>query len=600
MVKKLYDAYGNNAANKIEENPYFLIDEVEGFGFKKSDSLALNLGFKEDDIRRIKASILYTLNFVCYQQGFTFLTDEQLLNSAKKLLNDNPLISEQVFLDALKMLEEDNKIIKENDKYYDSYLYKCEEKVANKLLKISKDKSPYKEEKVKKSLEYIESLISIKYTPLQKDAIINALSSKLSIITGGPGTGKSTILNGILMTYANMNNLSIGSDELDYKVTLVAPTGRAAKRMTETTNMKATTIHKALGYNYTGEFCHFENNPLMCSLLIIDEASMLDISIASSLFSSLSNKCQIILVGDANQLPSVGPGNLLADLISTSIFKTTRLNQIMRQANDSNIIALSHMILNEKIDYSIFSRKKDLFFYNYDAKDIIEGIYKILDNFIASGGNLHTQIQILVPMYAGVAGIDAINLAIQERYNKEEEKILKRELKLFKKNDKVLQLKNDAELDIMNGDIGRILDIIKIEDKDAMLIDFDGRVVTYYASNLDNLSLAYAISIHKSQGSEFDNVIMPVIPSYFIMLKKKIIYTAATRAKKKLIVLGKMESIESAIHRMDYQRQTSLYQRIELDKPSDIIQIFDLDIPFDTLGEYDMDGINPYTFMDLK
>lgn len=600
MVKKLYDAYGNNAANKIEENPYFLIDEVEGFGFKKSDSLALNLGFKEDDIRRIKASILYTLNFVCYQQGFTFLTDEQLLNSAKKLLNDNPLISEQVFLDALKMLEEENKIIKENDKYYDSYLYKCEEKVADKLLKISKDKSPYKEEKVKKSLEYIESLISIRYTPLQKDAIINALSSKLSIITGGPGTGKSTILNGILMTYANMNNLSIGSDELDYKVTLVAPTGRAAKRMTETTNMKATTIHKALGYNYTGEFCHSENNPLMCSLLIIDEASMLDISIASSLFSSLSNRCQIILVGDANQLPSVGPGNLLADLISTSIFKTTRLNQIMRQANDSNIIALSHMILNEKIDYSIFSRKKDLFFYNYDAKDIIEGIYKILDNFIASGGNLHTQIQILVPMYAGVAGIDAINLAIQERYNKEEEKILKRELKLFKKNDKVLQLKNDAELDIMNGDIGRILDIIKIEDKDAMLIDFDGRVVTYYASNLDNLSLAYAISIHKSQGSEFDNVIMPVIPSYFIMLKKKIIYTAATRAKKKLIVLGKMESIESAIHRMDYQRQTSLYQRIELDKPSDIIQIFDLDIPFDTLGEYDMDGITPYTFMDLK
>ena len=253
------------------------------------------------------------------------------------------------------------------------------------------------------------------------------------------------------------------------------------------------------------------------------------------------------------------------------------------------------MVLNEKIAYNIFSNRKEVFFYNYDTKDALDGIHKILDNFISSGGDLIYDIQILIPMYAGVAGIDAVNESIQARYNKND-KFIKRDNLLFKVGDKVLQLKNDQELDIMNGDIGKILDITKIDNKDALLIDFDGRVVTYYTNNLDNLKLAYAISIHKSQGSEFNNVIMPILPSYQIMLKKKIIYTGITRAKKKLILLGKIESLNQAITQLDYERQTTLFQKIS-NFSNQNNKIYDPNIPFEYLGEYDMDGITPYTFM---
>jgi exodeoxyribonuclease V alpha subunit len=269
----------------------------------------------------------------------------------------------------------------------------------------------------------------------------------------------------------------------------------------------------------------------------------------------------------------------------------------MRQAKDSDIIALSNMVLQERINYSILSKKNEIFFYDRDAKDTIEGIFKILDNFISKGGDLQNEIEILAPMYAGVAGIDAINQAIQERYN-HEEKMIVRDNKVFKKNDKVLQLKNDSILDIMNGDIGKIIDIVKSDEKDALLIDFDGRVVTYMASDLDNLSLAYAISVHKAQGSEFDNVILPILPSYQIMLRKKLVYTAITRAKKKLIIIGKRESLERSIHQLDGIRQTSLYQRIENKEVKLENKIYDPNIPFDTLGEYDMDGITPYSFME--
>lgn len=599
MIHRLYEVYGDKAANRIEEDPYCLISEVDGFGFKKSDALALHLGFKENDIRRIKAAVLYTLSYVCYQQGFTFLTKEQLLNSAKGLLGHNPYILEEDWESGIETLIGDGKLCVEDNRIFEPSLYRSEIKCSEKIQKLSKVKGKeWKEEKIKQALKEVEDGLQIHYTPLQREAIVNALMYKLSIITGGPGTGKSTILNGILNTYANIHNLSVSDEEMQYKVLLVAPTGRAAKRMSETTHFKASTIHKALGYSYDGGFTYHENSLLSCSMVIIDEASMLDIELASSLFSALPNTCRVVLVGDSNQLPSVGPGNVLSDLMATSLFKTTTLNQIMRQASDSDIIALSHMILSEQISYSLFSHRKEVFFYSYDAKEVIQGIFKILDNFIASGGDLFSQIQILAPMYAGVAGIDAINSAIQTRYNPEET-LIKRDFTVFKKNDKVLQLKNDSELDIMNGDIGRIMDIVRTDDKDFMLIDFDGRVVTYAATNIDNLRLAYAISVHKAQGSEFENVILPILPSYQIMLKKKIIYTGITRAKKKLILLGQLEALERAVHTQDYQRQTALYQRLELEPKPDLeLKIHDTSIPFDTLGEYDMDGITPYSFMD--
>ncbi len=597
MVQRLYDVYGVQAANKIEENPYCLIEEVEGFGFKKCDALALNMGFKREDPLRIRSAILYTVSAVCYQQGFTFLTMEQTIHSVLNLLGDSEISSLNIE-NEISYLRDSGKLKVEEDRIFESNLYFFETKCAEKLLKLSKGgKENFKKERLKESLKDIEKLLNITYTPQQKEAILEALANKLSIITGGPGTGKSTILNGILTLYAKMHNASLSDDVMQYKILLVAPTGRAAKRMSEATHFKASTIHKALGYSYDGGFEHNEMAPLSCGLAIIDEASMLDIEMAYRFFTALPNSCQVILVGDVHQLPSVSPGNVLFDLIQSDIFKTTELTQIMRQAENSDIVSLSYMILAERIYYPIFNNKKEVFFYNYDTKDVIKGIFRIFDNFIESGGDLLTDIQILVPMYAGVAGIDAINSAIQAKYNPETEKIIKRENLLFKKNDKVLQLKNDSELDIMNGDIGKIIDVIQFKDKEMLCIDFYGRIVQYPISSIENLKLAYAISIHKSQGSEFKNVILPILPSYQIMLKKKILYTAITRAKEKLILLGKPEVLERAIHTVEYGRQTTLYSRVQ-QKQNEEEKIFDESIPFDTFGEYDMEDITPYSFMD--
>ena len=598
MVERIFDIYGLDSVNIIEENPYTLIYDVEGFGFKRCDNLALSLNFKFDDIRRIKAALVYTISTVCNDYGYTFLTSSQLILSTKKLLNNN-LIEDSLYTDSIDMLIRDNKLIKEDDRIYIGYLYNAEVKVTERLIRISDTKIKlFPKEKIEETLNYVEEKLELSYTPLQKEAIVNSLLNKLSIITGGPGTGKSTILKGILYTYARLNNISLSDDEFEIRVLMASPTGRASKRMVQSTGYKASTIHKALGYNQDGMFSHDELSPLPQKLIIIDEASMIDIMLFNNLLKAVLNTTQIILVGDSNQLPSVGPGNVLYDLINTNIFKVTKLNQIMRQARDSDIISLSSMVLAQKINYNIFSKRKEVFFYQYDAKELINGLFKIIDNFIDKGGDLLTGIQILIPMYAGISGIDEVNKRIQEKYNKNTENII-RDNKFFKKNDKVLQLKNDTILDVMNGDIGIILDITKKEEKDILLIKFDDRVVTYKASDLDNLSLAYAMSIHKSQGSEFDNVILPILPNYNIMLKRKLIYTAITRAKKKLIILGDLKTLDLAIHQLDLERQTTLTYRINNNLNQDIgNKILDPEIPFDTLGEYDMEGITPYTFMD--
>lgn len=598
MVGKLIEIYDMNAANIIMENPYKLMTDVDGFGFKKCDDLALRLGISKDSLLRIKAAIIYTLSNVCYSYGFTFLTHNQLVNSTIKLLNDSS-INKQLYDDAIAYLIDEKKLISEDDRIYDFTLYYAENKVKDKLIKIYKNKDSVKnKDDVKKALDYVEKELNINYTPQQMEAIILALSTKLSVITGGPGTGKSTILKGIINTYARLNNLSLSDDKLTYKVLMASPTGRAAKRMQSASGFSASTIHKALGYNTLGDFLYNENHILGVNLLIVDEASMLDIILAEKLFLALSNSCQIILIGDSNQLPAVGPGNVLFDLINTNIFKTTRLNQIMRQDEGSNIIKLSSMVLQKRIDYRIFSNKKEVFFYNYETKDVIDGIFKFMDNFIDKGGDIYKGIQILVPIYKGPAGIDEINRRIQEKYNNNE-KFIVRDNKMFKVGDKVLQVKNDHELDIMNGDLGKIIEITKDEkDNDLLVINFDDRIVKYPVSSIDSLMLAYAISIHKSQGSEFPNVIIPILMSYNIMLKPKIIYTAITRAKERAIILGNKEAFDYGLSQKDDIRQTTLSAKINEDLNKKTYKtIEDPSIPFDVFGEYDMDGITPYSFM---
>ncbi len=515
MVYRLYDIYGTEAAVRIEENPYSLIYDVDGFGFRKSDDLAMRLGFQENDPLRLREAVRYTLNTVCYQQGYTFLTSTQLLNSSYSLLKHNPLISMKDLEAALVNLVQNEKIVVDEDRYYDPILYKSEVRCAEAIQRLQKQYTKeYSDEKIKAAIENVQKDISITYTDLQQEAIYKALKNKLTVITGGPGTGKSTIINGILRSYAILNKLTFPSDELDSKIIMMAPTGRAAKRMSEVTRFKATTIHRALGYNYEGGFTFSEDSPLSCSLAIIDEASMIDINLAASLFKAIPLSARVILVGDENQLPSVGPGNVFHDVIASDLFTTVKLFEIMRQAKDSNIVNLSHMVFSGTMDFRIFSQKKEVYFYPCEAKDLKQMLFKMLDAYLAT-----------------------------------------------------------------------------------LFIDFDGRMVNYPVKEIDNLRLAYAISIHKSQGSEYDNVIMPILPNYHMMLRKKIIYTAITRAKKKLILLGDIYTLREAVKALEPLRQTGLLNLLQGIRRNET-KILDSTIPFETLGEYDMEGITPYSFME--
>lgn len=607
MVNKLYDKYNNLVLDKIRENPYRLIYELEGFGFIKCDLLALSMGFSEDNNIRINEAIIYTLNNVCINNGFVYLTKNQLINSSYLLLNknknDDKTVSNETIEKAIISLCASSRIIEEDDRYYVKYLYEDEVRLSKRILSISEIKDNnkiYPIDKLNIYLSKIEYALGILYTESQKNAIFNTINANMSIITGGPGTGKTTIIKGVLYLLSALEGKAIDDREFTSKVLLCAPTGRAAKRLGEACNMQSTTIHRALGYDYDKEFSFNEDNKLPYSIIIIDESSMIDVSLAANLFSAINNNAKVIMVGDMNQLPSVGPGNVLQDIISSDIITTSKLKEIMRQSLNSDIVKLSIDINNNHINYDLFKSREELFFYSADSVGVLDKILKFVKAFIDKGGDLEQDLQILIPMYSGVCGIDAVNSAIQKEFN-HSEIMITRGNKTFKLNDKVLQLANDPVLGIMNGDIGCIKDICKEDDSEFLYIDFDGMMVKYPSSELDNLNLAYAISIHKSQGSEYKNVIMPIVSSYYVMLKRKLIYTGVTRAKNKLIIIGDYNALVSGISSSDDLRQTTLLQRLlnKLDSKKIIHYINDPEIPFDTLGEEGMENITPYTFMSI-
>ncbi len=555
MALRIFSIYGNQTIETVKNNPYVLMDDVEGIGFRRADEIGLKIGFKYDSPLRIQAVIYFLLNEYMNKYGDTFLIRDQLIDYTKKYLDNNEFqIDVSLVVSQLNGLIKAKKIIQKDDLLSLAYLYKAEEFIAKRLLSFNNgidlqgiDLSIY--------IDNFESINNITYTSKQRQAIKKALSNQLVIITGGPGTGKTTVIKGIVDIY-NMIN---GNNKEN--IALAAPTGKAAKRLSLATDLEAKTIHKLLQYDFLGVYNKNETDPLSEKLIIIDEVSMMDSMLAKRLFMAITNSTQIILVGDSNQLPSVGPGDILRDIIQSKLFNVIELDIIHRQAENSNIITLAYDVLNQEINDDIFNHFPDRDFLRVNERFVSNKILSEIKLLMNKGYSLLEDIQVLIPVYKGINGINRMNDLIQKTFNSKNSNFnITYKDKKFYYNDKVMQLVNQPEDNVMNGDQGVVSGIT---EDDELLVDFSGNVVKYSLKELDNLTLAYAISIHKSQGSEFKCIVLPLVKSYTIILKKKLLYTAITRAKEKLIILGDFEAYRRGVLGVDTPRNTLLKDFLE-------------------------------------
>lgn len=542
-IMKIYSKYKSQTLEIISNNPYYIINDIKGINFKIVDVIAEKIGIAANDLERISAAICYTLSVYCYSNGHTFMKKNTLLYNSFNVLYESRKIeiAKDDIIAALSYCIEENKLSAIDDNIFLPEIHYNEfniyDNINNRLTNFNSQINK-NDELLDKYIEEIENELEIKYDITQIAAIKNSINSNFSIITGGPGTGKTTIILGIIRIFQKLNNLSyndlIGED--NKYITLCAPTGKAAKRMSESTGFFASTIHKTIGWTSEDDnIIEFSSDKhIKSNLVIIDEASMIDVFLMSNLLKVIGDKSKIILVGDDDQLPSISPGNVLNDLIKSNKIPTIKLNKIFRQNFDSNIINLSHAIKND-INIDILENFGDREFIISDKGDILNVINNIYKELLLNIPK--DKIQILAPIYKTNYGINEINKLIQQNFNNNDISIEYGDL-IYKIDDRVMQLVNRPEDNIFNGDIGVISDIYKEEGKYKVVIDYDNNFVTYEKQELNQIILAYACSIHKSQGSEFDYVIIPLIDAYNFMLNKNLIYTAITRTKKKLIMCG--------------------------------------------------------------
>ncbi len=561
--------YKEKTLEVLQNNPYRLIEDIDGIGFKTADELALKTGGALDNPDRIKAAIVYSIKQYGFNTGSTYCLIEEIVKTFKQLIYS---IEENIFYEYLDELIDNGLIIKENERYYYHEMYEAEVNIANYLkIRINHDDESIDESRVDQLLQDFEKNQGITYAKKQKEALFYFLKSSVMILTGGPGTGKSTIVHALLKIYTSLYP--------EDKIGLVAPTGRAAKRLTELTGIEACTIHRLLKWDlHTNTFAMNRTNPLDIDVLIIDEFSMVDCLLLSKLFDAGRKISKILFIGDYYQLPSVAPGNVLKDLIEAGV-KTIELDEIFRQAKDSGIIQLAHHIINNEIDdIDLFDHYQDINFFPMLNYDVIKNVKTIVNKALEEGYET-SDIQVLAPMYQGVAGIDALNDALQDVFNPKDQcldsyKIGRMEYRI---GDKILQLKNRVDDNVFNGDIGILIDICRKDNfeylQDTLIVDFDGNIVEYTSQNFNTITLAYCMSIHKSQGNEFKIVIMPVLSDYYIMLRRNLLYTAITRAKQSLFIMGDSKAFMHGLHNyQDNRRKTTLKLRFE-DKPE--ISVYD-------------------------
>jgi helicase, recD/traA family len=548
FAAKIYRKYEKESISKVKENPYQLADDIWGIGFKTADSIASKMGYEKNDPRRCRSGILYTLNELA-EEGHVYAEPKQLVDAAVKLLEAD----ESPVRQALASMIEAKDVIADNDVVYLPPFYHAENGSAKRLKSLLADTSLFNSDiAAEPEAEYGEKSSGIVYAEVQKAAIQKALDSKVMVLTGGPGTGKTTTTQGIIAAF-KARHISI---------LLAAPTGRAAKRMTEATGMEAKTIHRLLEYNPMDGYKRNDENPLDGDALIVDECSMIDILLFYNLMKAIPLKMRLILVGDIDQLPSVGAGNVLRDIIDSQQIPVVRLTRIFRQAQSSRIVMNAHAINAGQFPNIKNGLDTDFFFISQeDADEIVKLIIGLVrDRLPKTYGYPSKEVQVLTPMQRGTVGAGNLNIELQNALNPTGPS-LARGGYTFRQGDKVMQIRNNYDKNVFNGDIGYIT-AVDITER-TLSITFDNRVVEYDVTELDEIVLAYAVTIHKSQGSEFPVVVMPVTMKHFVMLQRNLVYTGITRAKKICVLVGTTKALAYAIRNNTVsKRNTKLKERL--------------------------------------
>lgn len=570
FAAKIYRQYGNESLDKMKENPFQMADDIWGIGFKTADGIAQKLGFAKEAYVRLRSGIMYTLSNLA-DEGHVFAYKEQLIAKAAELLE----AEESSIVMTLDQMIADKDLICETVDYktdqaemkaiYLPAFYYAEAGVAGKLKRLAQAPATDRlwhalmdarqktgNESLSIDVGKIQEKVDMKYDEIQADAIRKAAVSKVMVLTGGPGTGKTTTTQGIIAAYRSFG----------LKILLAAPTGRAAKRMTEATGLEAKTIHRLLECKPPEGYQKNEDNPLDGDVLIIDECSMIDMILMNALLKAIPEGMRLILVGDIDQLPSVGAGNVLRDIIDSGVFPVVRLTRIFRQAQSSRIIMNAHAI-NEGKFPDISNGKNTDFFYieKEDPEEAVQEIVRLVKNNLPRYYKTPwNHIQVLTPMQKGIVGAANLNLALQEALNPQGDG-LRRGGYLFRTGDKVMQIRNNYEKEIFNGDIGTV-ESVDLQER-TLKVNFDQHIIEYEASELDELVHAYATTIHKAQGSEYPIVVMPVLMNHYVMLQRNLIYTGITRAKKVLVIVGTRKALSYAVRNVTVtKRNTFLKERL--------------------------------------
>lgn len=544
---KIYRQYGKESIDKVKENPYRLADDIWGIGFKTADGIARKMGYEMNDERRLRSGLIYTLNQLA-DEGHCYAEEQQLIATARQSLEAD----EECIRTAMTHAIETEDLMLDGTAIYLPPFYYAECGTANRLSTLVHTKEVGSIFTARFDLAKLQRETGIEYDEVQVEAIRQAIASKVMVLTGGPGTGKTTTTKAIIAALQSAG----------MRILLAAPTGRAAKRMSEATGMEAKTIHRLLEYNPQDGYKRNDENPLEGDALIVDECSMIDIILMNNLTKALPTTMRLVLVGDIDQLPSVGAGNVLRDIIDSGVIPVVRLTRIFRQAQSSRIVMSAHAINLGCFPDISNGQHTDFFFMKQEEPEkVAETIVSLVRDRLPKAYRQPTaNIQVLTPMQRGVVGAANLNMALQQALNYNTAALVRGGY-TYKEGDRVMQLRNNYDKDVYNGDLGYVHSM-DMEER-TLTVDFDGQLVEYEVSELDELTLAYATTIHKSQGSEYPIVVMPVLMTHYVMLQRNLIYTGITRAKKICVLVGQTKALAYAIHNMKVlKRNTRLKERL--------------------------------------